>query len=234
MMKKITKAQKKKFRLIRLFSILLLTGLTVFVGMNLYIMAYANPYIYDIDAVPAGDYQAAMALGAKVAPNGTLSYGLRDRMQYTVKLYQDGIADKILLSGDHGRTEYDEVNAMMAYAQTFNIPAQDIFLDHAGFDTYDSMVRAKKVFNCDHIIVVTQPFHLYRAVYIARRNGIDAIGVKADQTHFVTRIVIKNRVREFLARVKAFVEVEILKPDPRYLGYVIPITGDGSVTHDKD
>ncbi len=235
-MKKSMKNPKKN-RILTFFKILFLLALAtavICVGINLYIVAYATPYIYDIEDVPEDSYQAALALGAKVAPNGTLSYGLQDRVDYAVLLYQNGLADKLLLSGDHGRVDYDEVNAMMDYAETYDIPAEDIFLDHAGFSTYDSMVRAREVFQCDHIIIVTQSFHLYRAVYIARKNGIDAVGVRADQTNFVARIVIKNRVREFLARVKAFTEVEILKPAPRYLGDAIPITGDGTVTHDKE
>lgn len=220
-----------------LFKTAFLMGLifgVIFVGINIYIMVYANQYIYDIDQVPEGEYQAIMTLGAKVSASGELSYGLEDRMEYAVLLYQEGYADKLLLSGDHGRVEYDEVNAMKAYAVSSGVPNEDIFLDHAGFDTYDSMIRAKEVFECDNIIVVTQSFHIYRAIYIARKSGIDAIGVRSDQTNFVTRIVVRNRVREFLARVKAFIEVEITHPDPVYLGDVIPITGDGTATHDKD
>ncbi|MEX1307570.1 MAG: ElyC/SanA/YdcF family protein [Eubacteriales bacterium] len=211
-----------------------LVAVIVFIGINLYIMAYSSKYIYDIDDVPKDDYQAVMALGAKVSSSGVLSYGLEDRVEYAVLLYQEGYADKLLFSGDHGRENYDEVNSMMDYSIAMGVPAEDIFLDHAGFDTYDSMVRANKVFECDRIIVVTQSFHIYRAVYIARKKGIDVIGVRSDQTNFVKRVVIKNRVREFLARVKAFIEVEITKPDPVYLGDVIPITGDATLTHDKD
>jgi len=225
--------KKRKHSVLRTLFILAFLGLLLFAGFNVYIIAYASPYIYDIGDVPNGEYQASIALGAKVHPSGQLSYTLRDRVEYAVNLYQDGITDKVLLSGDHGAKMYDEVNAMMNKAQSMGVPDEDIFLDHAGFDTYDSMVRAKKVFDCEHVIVVTQPFHLYRAIYIARKNGLDAIGVKADQTNFVRRLVIKNRVREFLARVKAFVEVEVLKPDPKYLGDVIPITGDGTMTHDE-
>jgi SanA protein len=218
---------------IRILCFLALAVAVICVGINVYIVAYSTPYIYNIEDVPKDGFEAALALGAKVTPSGTLSLSLRDRVDYAVLLYKNGLADKLLLSGDHGRADYDEVNAMMNHAETFDIPAKDIFLDHAGFSTYDSMLRAKEVFQCRHIIIVTQSFHLYRAVYIARKNGIDAIGVRADQTNFAAHIVIKNRVREFLARVKAFIEVEILKPAPKYLGDSIPITGDGTVTHDK-
>ena len=138
-----------------------------------------------------------------------------------------------MFSGDHGKEEYDEVNAMMDYAISKNVPKKDIFLDHAGFSTYESMYRAKEVFKCDDIIVITQGFHIYRSIYIARNLGLNAIGVKANQTNYVARIDIKNNIREFFARIKDFIYIEFTNPDPTYLGEVIPIFGEAYITHDK-
>ena len=139
----------------------------------------------------------------------------------------------MLFSGDHGKDEYDEVNAMMAYAIELGIPESEIFLDHAGFSTYESMYRAKTIFECDELIIVTQRFHLYRAVFIARRMGIDAVGVSADQTNYRLRTDVKNQVREYLARVKDFFTVMVFKPLPTYLGDPVPITGDADLSHDQ-
>jgi len=205
-----------------------------FCGINLYVVSYSNNYIYAIDEIEKLDtHQAAMALGAKVWDSGTLSYILRDRVNYASKLYESGKAERLLFSGDHGTKGYDEVNAMLEHAVSQGVPIEDIFLDHAGFSTYESMYRAADIFECDDLIIVTQEFHLYRSVYTARKMGINAIGIKSDQTNFVARIDIKNNLREFLARVKDFFYVEIIKPEPTYLGRAIPINGDAELTHDK-
>ena len=110
-------------------------------------------------------------------------------------MYDNKKVERILFSGDHGQDEYDEVNAMMDSASTQGIPKSDIFLDHAGFSTYESMVRASKIFECDDVIIVTQRFHLYRAIYIARRMDLDAIGVCADLTNYRK----KNRYKKYNA-----------------------------------
>ena len=195
---------------------------------------YANRYIYDtdeLDRVPPR--YAAMSLGAKVFSGGTLSHILRDRVITGTELYQKDKVQRLLFSGDHGQDEYDEVNAMMDYAVDSGVPESDIFLDHAGFSTYESMYRARDVFKCDELIIVTQRFHLYRSVYIARKLGIDAIGVCSDLTNYRRRTDVKNQVREYMARVKDFFIVEFFRPLPTYLGDPVPIAGDSDLSHDQ-
>ena len=138
---------------------------------------------------------------------------------------------KILASGDHGRDSYDEVNHMKQYAVGRGVDPDDVFLDHAGFSTYESMYRARDVFEVKSAIVVTQKYHLYRAVYNARRLGIDAYGVAADKRVYGKPVY--NFVRESLARCKDFFMC-IFKPEPTYLGEVIPISGSASLSDDTE
>lgn len=174
--------------------------------------------------------QAAIVLGAYVFPDGRPSTMVEDRLLAALELYQADKVDKILLSGDHGTTAYDEVNAMRRFLEEKGIPPEDIFMDHAGFDTYDSMYRARDVFQVRSAVVVTQGFHLPRAVWLARRMGLDAEGVVADR--WVYDGARYYAAREILARVKAFAEWAVQRK-PVFLGPVIPITGDGRATHDQ-
>ena len=135
------------------------------------------------------------------------------------------------MSGDHGQDEYDEVNIMKDFAIEKGIPSEDIFMDHAGFSTYESIYRAKEIFGAKKIIIVTQEYHLYRALYIAKTMGIEAYGVGADPRQYVG--AFNREVREILARNKDFVKC-IFKPEPTYLGDPIPINGNGDDTNDKD
>ena len=124
--------------------------------------------------------KVAIVLGARVYEDGTPSPMLADRLATGVELYKLGKVDKLLLSGDHGTTTYDEVNVMLRYCLDRGVPDEDVFTDHAGFDTYDTMYRARDVFKVTDALVVTQDFHLRRAVYIARSLGLEATGVVAD------------------------------------------------------
>jgi vancomycin permeability regulator SanA len=148
-----------------------------------------------------------------------------------VELYQAGAATKLLMTGDHGRENYDEVDAMKRYAVDAGIASRDVFMDHAGFSTYESMVRAKEVFQAKKIIIVTQQYHLYRAVYIAQMLGLDAYGVASDYRTYSGQSM--RDIREVLARVKDF-GTAIIQPEPTYGGKVIPISSDGNLTNDKD
>ena len=169
--------------------------------------------------------QAAIVLGAQVKPDGTPSRMLADRLRVAAELYKRGKVDKVLVSGDHGRVGYDEVNPMKDALLAAGVPESDIFTDHAGFDTWDTMVRAKKVFQVDSALVVTQDFHLPRAVFLARRAGarrawrlVRAAGLRPRAA--------RSDVREVVARVKGLAE-GIVRRQPRFLGPAIPITGDG-------
>ena len=132
------------------------------------------------------------------------------------------------MSGDHGTESYDEVNFMKDYAVNNGVEADNVFMDHAGFSTYESMYRARDVFEVESMLVVTQTYHLYRAVYNARKLGLDAYGYKAE--HLLYPEI--NNIREAAARVKDFVWC-IFKPEPTYLGEAIPISSSGALTDDK-
>jgi SanA protein len=176
--------------------------------------------------------QAAIVLGAGVRPSGTPSATLADRLDTGIDLYRAGRVRKLLLSGDHGQHTYDEANAMRRYALAAGVPASDVFLDHAGFSTYETMYRARDVFQVRTAIVVTQRFHLDRAVYTARALGLEAWGCEADRRRYA--LAFRNELREVLARAKAILWLHLLEPKPRYLGPAIPITGDGRATWDRE
>jgi SanA protein len=169
--------------------------------------------------------QAALVLGAQVMPNGKPSSMLSDRITAAEELYRAGRVEKLLLSGDHGRVKYDEVGTMRRILLARGIPAEDIFTDHAGFDTWDSAQRARRVFDVESAVVVTQGFHMSRALYDARHAGLEATGFIADRRRY-GRVMARLRVREAAARIKTMGDV-VTGADPHFLGAQIPITGDG-------
>ncbi len=183
-----------------------------------------------LEAVPHA--QAALVLGARVKPDGTPTAILADRMNAAAELYRAGKVDKLLLSGDHGRWEYDEVGTMRRELLARGIPARDLFTDHAGFDTWDSAQRARRVFGVESAIVVTQRFHLGRALYAAERAGLDATGYAADRRSY-GRFLARLRMREALARVKVVADA-VTGADPHFLGPQLPIGGDGRATWGPD
>lgn len=155
---------------------------------------------------------------------------LEDRLKEAVSLYNQNISSKIIMSGDHGKADYDEVNIMKEYAIEQGVASENIFMDHAGFSTYESMYRAKEVFEANKIVIVTQKYHLYRALYIAKQLGIEAYGVNSDPRKYVGATY--REAREIIARDKDFIKC-IFKPQPKYLGETIPVNGDGNITNDK-
>jgi vancomycin permeability regulator SanA len=155
---------------------------------------------------------------------------LEDRILKGIELYEKNIAPKLLMSGDHGQKNYDEVNVMKNYAITKNVPSSDIFMDHAGFSTYDSIYRAKHIFKAKKVIIVTQEYHLSRALYIAQKLDLEAYGVTTKENDYSGQDY--RDIREFLARNKDFVKV-IFKPKSTYLGEEIPLAGNGDITNDK-
>ena len=189
----------------------------------LFVQREAAPYIYR-SAAQAPASSAAMVLGASVYQNGALSPILKDRADRAIELYDSGKVKKILVTGDNGDLSHNEVNPVGNYLLSKGIPKGDIFLDHAGFDTYSSMYRARAVFDIADMTIVSQPFHLARAVYIARALGIEASGVEAsgDATPY-------NTIREIPATLKALIDL-FFKRSPKYLGSQFPISGDGRAT----
>lgn len=170
--------------------------------------------------------------GAYVYPSGRVSDILKDRLDTAVEVLRDNKDSKILVTGDHGQSSYDEVNGMRKYLEEKGVDTSNIFMDHAGFSTYESIYRAKEIFDVKKAIIVTQDYHLKRAVYIARKKGIDAYGVAADKHIYVD--IKKYKVRESLARYKDFFLVNALKTKPKFLGDKIPVmSSDSRLTHDK-
>lgn len=204
-----------------------LLGVIAATAVNVYVMSYASDYILDMDEVADHDFDCVMVLGAGLW-DGEPSPMLKERLDFGLKVYDTGCTDRMLMSGDHGQEDYDEVNTMKAYAADHGVPTDNIFMDHAGFSTYESMYRARDVFDVEKMVIVTQSYHLYRAVYDARKLGIDAYGVKAEKLKYSPM----NDVREAVARTKDFIWC-IAQPEPTYLGEEIPISASGSLTDDK-
>lgn len=223
---------KKRLKKIMIIAITLgVIGCAYVFGVNAYMKhTVSNHIVASKEAVALEDIDCILVLGCKVWDNGTPSAMLGDRLERGVELYRLGVAPKLLMSGDHGQVEYDEVNAMKEYAKEQGIASEDIFMDHAGFSTYESMYRAKEVFEAKKIIIVTQEYHLYRALYIAESLGLEAYGVAADYRTYVGQDM--REIREILARNKDFL-TSVIKPKPTHLGDVIPINGDGNATNDK-
>ena len=199
---------------------------TVFVPDIIVVSSAKDRIITADEAAELENTDCVLILGAGVR-NGSPTPMLRDRLITGISLYESGAAPKIIMSGDHGREDYDEVNVMKSYAVENGVPDSDVFMDHAGFSTYDSIYRAKAVFEADSIIIVTQKYHLYRALYIAERLGVNAVGVAADLDDYSGQL--KRDLREIAARDKDFFSC-LFKPEPKYLGEKIPVSGDGNIT----
>lgn len=181
------------------------------------------------DATKLEDIDCVIVLGCQVKDDGSLSGMLKDRMWRALELYEAEVAPKLLMSGDHGREDYDEVGAMKNYAIENGVPSENVFMDHAGFSTYETVYRAKEIFEADKVIIVTQEYHLYRALYIAEQLGVDAYGVSSDLNTYAGQSM--RDFREVLARCKDWVMC-IFKPEPTYLGEAIPVSGNGDLTND--
>ena len=217
----------------RLFVVLLclaLVGGIAVLGINGYVKkSTADQIITPEKAAELTDIDCILVLGCYVHDSGRPSDMLADRLRRGIELYQSGAAPKLLVSGDHGQKDYNEVKAMKLEAMEEGIPSEDIFMDHAGFSTYESMYRAKEIFQADKMIIITQEYHLYRALYIAEKLGIEAYGVASDYHTYVGQFM--RECREILARCKDFVNT-IIKPEPTHLGNVIPVSGNGDITND--
>ena len=214
------------------FVCLFLLGAAVFCGINAAVVLTARPHILTEEEACKLDADCILVLGSSVYGN-TLAPTVENRVLTGLALYEGGASDRLLMSGDHGEKDYDEVNSMKQYCVDKGIEANVIFLDHAGFSTYDSMYRARDIFGVRKVIIVTQGYHLYRAIYIARALGMEAYGVAADGPDHSFLSDLRNQVRESLARVKDFV-ICIIEPEPTYLGEAIPISGSAELSDDKE
>ncbi len=214
----------KKFKiLLGVIAALFLLSQAVFISIYRHVRGEAGKFIVEeIEAVPSA--ATCIVLGAAVYEDGRISDVLYDRLMKALDLYRAGKVKKILLSGDHSTFEYNEVSQMRDFIVRRGVPFGALLLDHGGFNTYSSMVRARKVFHADDCIVVTQRFHLHRALYIARRAGLRAWGYPADRRRYLYRR--RYAVREYLAGVKAFLDLMVGR-EARSEGRAVPLTGGG-------
>ena len=236
MSKKKKKPLKKWLKvLLRMACILLCVaavGIGSLFGINAFVKGTVDENILSVEeAAKLQDVDCILVLGCGVHDDGTPSDMLHDRLRRSVELFEAGAAPKLLMSGDHGRKGYDEVDTMKSFAVDAGIASEDVFMDHAGFSTYESMYRAKEIFQAKKIIIVTQEYHLYRAIYIAQSLGMEAYGVSSNYRNYRGQDAMDTR--EVLARVKDMVTC-IFKPEPTYLGETIPIWGDGNLTNDEN
>lgn len=225
-----TKMKKFLRRIALILAVLFALGVLAAAGTNAVVMLSAKRYfLSNEDAAQDADFDAIVVFGCGVTAQGTPTYMLRDRLETAAKLYFEDAAPKILVSGDHGRSDYDEVNVMKRYLIEKGVPSQDVFMDHAGFSSYETVVRAKEVFLCERPLLVTQRYHLYRCVFAARAAGLEAFGVCAEGPVYRGRLL--REIREIAARGKECLTA-LLHPEPTYLGPAVPIYGDGNLTND--
>jgi len=229
---KIERFRKKKGLVIIVISMLCLGVISIMALLiiNYYIKESVQDRIITLEeAAEYADVDCILVLGAGVWNNDRPSGMLEDRLIQGIELYKAGISNRLLMSGDHGRIDYDEVNVMKQYAMEAGIPSDVIFMDHAGFSTYESIYRAKEIFQTDKIIIVSQQYHLYRALFVAEKLGIEAYGVSSDLRYYAGQDY--RNAREILARGKDFFYT-LIKPKPTYLGEAIPVSGNGNITND--
>lgn len=213
-------------RCLQLMFVGFVAGTVIWIGCQWMVASHGDG-ILESDALP--EAPVAIVLGAGLRPDGTPSDMLADRLSVAARLYRDGAVGVVLASGDNGSDDHDEVNAMRQYLLDAGVAPEDVFLDHAGFDTFDSMYRARHVFGVKMAVVVTQTYHLPRALYLARSIGIDAVGVSSDLQPYVRQKWFS--VRESFARVKAVLDVA-RGAKARYAGDPIDVSGDGRQTWD--
>ncbi|MBS7009777.1 SanA/YdcF family protein [Anaerostipes sp.] len=224
--------QKKKRRsfLLRLFVILIAAGFLTAGGINLFVVKRAEKSIETWTRLTGNKQKkadAVIVLGAKVRKDGRMSLMLKERVDMGIAAYKQGLADRIIMSGDHGTQGYDEVSTMKAYAVEQGVPSKCVFKDHAGFSTYETMYRARDIFQAKNVIVITQKYHLYRAVYDAQALGLQVKGAACDKA--VYKGDKARKFREAIARIKDF-GYTVVKPKPKFLGKAIPVNGNGDVT----
>ena len=210
---------------------LCILGLGVVYGISDYMERHTVGRILSSGEAQKLDADCILVLGCRVHEDGSPSLMLADRLEKGIELYESGASARLLMSGDHGRSEYDEVNTMKAFAVEQGVPSEAVFMDHAGFSTYDSIYRAKDVFQAEKIIVVSQEYHLSRALYIAERLGLDAYGVAAADISY--QGATYRSLREAAARGKDFL-LAWVQPQPKFLGEEVPVSGNGDLTNDKE
>lgn len=198
------------------FAVLVVTVLAAFLVTRILALLYAAPRLASVESVLAD--RVAIVFGAGLRRDGTPSPVLRDRIATAARLYFEGKVEKLLMSGDNRFEDYNEPGAMKDYALELGIPAKDIVLDYAGRRTYDTCYRARDIFRLNSAILVTQAFHLPRALYICNQLGLPAVGVPADQREYRQASRVYWSIRETLATMAALWEVHVTRP--------VPVLGD--------
>lgn len=215
----------------KFFSILfkfLLIIIIISILINLIVVLTTRKQILDLDSIRETDYDCIIILGAGIR-NNQPSPMLEDRLLTGKEIYNAKVSKKILVSGDHSKIDYDEVTVMKNYLIEAGISSDKIFMDHNGLSTYDSIYRAKKIYKAQKVIIVTQDYHLYRALYIAKKLDLEAVGIVANKRTYQNQI--KRDIREYIARTKDFFKC-IAKSQSTYLGEIHPIEGNGDTTND--
>lgn len=221
---------KRTHKIVIMIMIVILIIVLSLIFVNYFVILKTKSMIISEEQAVEKNADCILILGAGIWQNKP-SPMLEDRIKEGISLYEKGASKKILMSGDHTKSDYDEVNVMKEYAIEKGISSEDIFMDHAGISTYDSIYRVKEIFKAKKVIIVTQEYHLYRALYIAQSLGLEAYGVKANPREYAGQMM--RDFREVLARDKDFVMC-ILKPKSKFLGDPILINGNGDITNDKE
>jgi SanA protein len=212
---------KQNLKFIRnIFIALAAAGLIILILPRIITTIYSWPRVYTADMVPTG--RVAIVFGAGLTRDGQPTLILRDRVRTAVQLYFSGKVEKLLMSGDNQGIGHDEPGAMRDYAVNFGVPAKAIVLDNSGDRTYDTCYRAKAIFGLDSALLVTQQFHLPRALFLCNMLGIQAVGVDANNYRYWPPLMLIWNIREQLATVGAFWDVYVEKPLP-VLGKPEPI-----------
>ena len=193
-----------------------LLSLAVLILVRIGMVLIAAPQTFSLEEVPAR--RVVVVFGAEVKADGTPSLVLRDRVETAVELYKNGKVEKILMSGDNRFVEYNEPEAMRQYAVSLGVPDEAIVLDYAGRRTYDTCYRAREIFQVDAVILVTQGFHLPRALFLCNSFGVQAVGVEADKSYYLKRLRLVWYIRETLATTQAVWDV--------YVGHPLPVLGE--------
>ena len=209
--------------LIKLLLILGISGIALLTIARLITAIHSWGRVYSPEDVP--QEQVAIVFGAGLWQDGSPTPVLRDRIQAAADLYFQNKVEKLLMSGDNRFADYDEPTAMKNYALKLGVPENAIVLDYAGRRTYDTCYRAKKIFGVKSAILITQEFHLSRALYLCDTLGVESIGVKADQRVYLKRLRFFWNTRESLATLTAFIDLYITHPLP-VLGEYEPIFSD--------
>lgn len=214
--------------LVKLLLALAIAAVLFVVGVNAAIILGTRGEIVDEASAASFDADAVVVLGASVMPDGTPSDILKSRLDQGIALYFAGAAPKIIVSGDNGTESYNECWAMKRYAISRGVPSEDVFCDHAGFSTYETMYRAHHVFGAERVVIATQTYHLYRAIFDAKGVGMEAVGVSEDDRAYVSQHWYD--LREIPARTKDFLQVLFSVPST-FVGDPISLDQSGDVTN---